>query len=217
MRSLILLGPPGAGKGTQAKRLADDFAIPQISTGDILREAVRNGTEMGKLAKGFMDAGSLVPDEVVIGIVRDRLSQADCAPGYILDGFPRTLPQAEALEGVTRELGRGVRAVVSLEVDPEEVVERLCGRRTCISCGSMYHIRFNPPKSEGKCDRCGESLVQRDDDREETIKARLDNYSKSTAPLVSWYAEKGILRPVGAKGEIDEIYRKVVSLLDKGE
>jgi adenylate kinase len=214
MKSLILLGPPGAGKGTQAKRISADFSIPQVSTGDILREAVRNGTEMGKLAKGFMDAGGLVPDEVVIGIVRDRLAQDDCAAGYILDGFPRTLPQAEALEGVVDALGRPVSSVISLEVDPEEVVERLCGRRTCISCGSMYHIRFNPPKTEGKCDRCGETLVQRDDDREETIKARLDNYAKSTAPLIHYYTGKGILRPVGAKGEIEEIYGRIVSLLD---
>ena len=213
MMGIILLGPPGAGKGTQAKKLTAQFSIPQISTGDMLREAVKNGTDLGKKAKGFMDAGGLVPDEVVIGIVKERLAAKDCGNGFILDGFPRTIPQAQALDRVTKELGKEIRFVLSLEVDQNELMERLCGRRTCTGCGAMFHVRFNPPKTAGKCDKCGTSLIQRDDDREETITARLSNYNKATAPLLDYYRTTGKIRTVMASGEIDAIYASIVKIL----
>jgi adenylate kinase len=213
MMGIILLGPPGAGKGTQAKKLTGTFAIPQISTGDMLREAVKKGTELGKKAKAFMDAGGLVPDEVVIGIVKERLAAADCSAGFILDGFPRTIPQAQALDRVVKELGKEIRFVLSLEVDQKELMERLCGRRTCTGCGAMYHIAFNAPKTEGKCDKCATALIQRDDDREETIKNRLVNYNKATAPLLDYYKSTGKIRTVMASGEIDAIYGNIVRIL----
>ena len=213
MLGIILLGAPGAGKGTQAKKIAASFAIPQISTGDMLREAVKNGTPMGVKAKGYMDAGGLVPDEVVIGIVRDRLKAKDCDKGFILDGFPRTIPQAQALDGVVKELGKDIRVVLSLEVDEKELLGRLTGRRTCTGCGAMYHIRFNPPKSDGACDKCQAKLIQRDDDREETIKARLVNYKKSTEPLLDYYKGTGKIKTVKASGEIDAIYGNIAKLL----
>jgi len=210
---IILLGPPGAGKGTQAKKISVEFTIPQISTGDMLREAVKNGTEMGKKAKAFMDAGGLVPDEVVIGIVKDRLQAADCAKGFILDGFPRTIPQAEALDRATKDLKKEIRTVLSLEVDEKELMERLCGRRTCTGCGAMYHVTFNRPKADGKCDKCGTSLIQRDDDKEETIKARLVNYKKMTEPLLQYYKGTGKIRSVMATGDIGAIYANIAKLL----
>lgn len=213
MTGIILLGPPGAGKGTQAKKLAEDLSIPQISTGDMLRAAVKNGTELGLKAKSFMDAGGLVPDEVVIGIVKERLAQPDCEKGFILDGFPRTIPQAQALDRVAGELGKEIRFVLSLEVDPEELMERLCGRRTCPGCGAMYHVKFNVPKQAGKCDKCGAALIQRDDDIEDTIRKRLDNYNKSTAPLLDYYRNTGKIRSVMASGEIDAIYKNIVNIL----
>ncbi|MEK6778602.1 MAG: adenylate kinase [Candidatus Deferrimicrobiota bacterium] len=210
---IILLGPPGAGKGTQAKMISAAFSIPQISTGDMLREAVKNGTQMGKLAKTHMDQGGLVPDEVVIGIVKERLQAPDCLNGFILDGFPRTIPQAEALDRVTRELRKEVRTVLSLEVDEKELMERLCGRRTCTGCGAMYHVQFNRPKAEGKCDKCGTALIQRDDDKEETILARLANYKKMTEPLLQYYKGTGKTRSVKATGDIDAIYANIVKIL----
>jgi len=213
MMGIILLGPPGAGKGTQAKKLTGEFSIPQISTGDMLREALKNGTELGKKAKGFMDAGGLVPDDVVIGIVKERLAAKDCATGFILDGFPRTIPQAQALDRVTKELGKEIRFVLSLEVDQKELMERLCGRRTCTGCGAMFHVKFNPPKAAGKCDKCGTALIQRDDDKEETITARLTNYNKATAPLLDYYGNTGKIRTVTASGEIDAIYASIVKIL----
>ena len=213
MMGIILLGPPGAGKGTQAKKLTAEFGIPQISTGDMLREAVKNGTELGKKAKGFMDAGGLVPDEVVIGIVKERLAAKDCSKGFILDGFPRTIPQAQALDRVTKELGKEIRFVLSLEVDQNELMERLCGRRTCTGCGAMFHVKFNPLKKAGTCDKCGTALIQRDDDKEETITARLANYNKATAPLLNYYRNTGKIRTVMASGEIDAIYASIVQIL----
>ena len=213
MMGIILLGPPGAGKGTQAKKLTQEFDIPQISTGDMLRAAVKNGTALGRKAKTFMDAGGLVPDEVVIGIVKERLAEPDCGKGFILDGFPRTIPQAEALDRVTKELGKEIRFVLSLEVDQNDLMERLCGRRTCTGCGAMYHVKFNPPKSEGKCDKCGAGLIQRDDDKEETIMNRLANYNKATAPLLDYYKNTGKIRSVMASGEIDAIYNSIVKIL----
>jgi adenylate kinase len=213
MRGIILLGAPGSGKGTQAKKLSASFSIPQISTGDILREAVKNGTEMGRQAKVFMDQGGLVPDEVVIGIVRDRLKAPDCEKGFILDGFPRTIPQAEALDRVVKELGKEISSVLSLDVDEEEILERLSGRRTCAGCGAMYHVRFNPPKEGQRCDKCGNTLLQRDDDKEETIRARLGNYKKSTEPLIDYYRGSGKIRSVKATGDIDAIFANISSIL----
>ena len=213
MLGIILLGPPGAGKGTQAKKISAAFSIPQISTGDMLREAVKNGTQMGKLAKTHMDQGGLVPDEVVIGIVKERLQAPDCLNGFILDGFPRTIPQAEALDRVTRELQKEVRTVLSLEVDEKELMERLCGRRTCTGCGAMYHVQFNRPKAEGKCDKCGTALIQRDDDKEETILARLANYKKMTEPLLQYYKGTGKIHSVKATGDIGAIYANIVKIL----
>ena len=213
MMGIILLGPPGAGKGTQAKKLTETYGIPQVSTGDMLREAVRKGTALGRKAKEFMDSGGLVPDEVVIGIVKERLGAADCAKGFILDGFPRTIPQAQALDRVVAELGKHIRFVLSLEVDQNELMERLCGRRTCTGCGAMYHIKFNVPKEPGMCDKCGTALIQRDDDREETIKNRLENYNKATAPLLDYYKSSGKIRSVMASGEIDAIFGNIVRIL----
>jgi len=213
MLGIILLGAPGAGKGTQAKKISSSFSVPQISTGDMLREAVKKGTEMGLKAKSFMDAGGLVPDEVVIGIVRDRLTAKDCDKGFILDGFPRTIPQAQALDRVVKELGKEIRVVLSLEVDEKELLERLTGRRTCTACGAMYHVRFNPPKSDGKCDKCRTALIQRDDDKEETIRARLVNYKKSTEPLLDYYKGTGKIKAVKATGEIDAIYNNIAKIL----
>jgi len=213
MMGIILLGPPGAGKGTQAKKLTAEFSIPQISTGDMLREAVKTGTELGKKAKSFMDAGGLVPDEVVIGIVKERLAAKDCQKGFILDGFPRTIPQAQALDRVAKELGKEIRFVLSLAVDQKELMERLCGRRTCTGCGAMFHVKFNPPRTAGKCDQCGTALIQRDDDKEETITARLSNYNKATAPLLDYYKSTGKIRTVMASGEIDAIYASIVKIL----
>jgi len=213
MRGIILLGAPGSGKGTQAKKLTESFSIPQISTGDILREAVRNDTGMGRQAKVFMDQGGLVPDEVVIGIVKERLQAKDCEKGFILDGFPRTIPQAQALDRVVTELGKEISSVLSLEVDEEEIMERLSGRRTCAGCGAMYHVRFNPPKEEGRCDRCVGTLLQRDDDKEETIRTRLVNYRKSTEPLIEYYRRTGKVHAVKASGNIDTIFANISRLL----
>lgn len=213
MMGIIMLGPPGSGKGTQAKMLTEEFAIPQISTGDMLRAAARNETELGLKAKSYMDAGGLVPDEVVIGIVKERLAQANCDNGFILDGFPRTIPQAEALDRAAAELGKEIQVVLSLEVDREELMERLCGRRTCTGCGAMFHVKFSVPKSPGRCDKCGGSLVQRDDDKEETIRKRLENYDQSTAPLLEYYRGTGKIRTVMASGGIDAIYRSIVQIL----
>ena len=213
MRGIILLGAPGSGKGTQAKKLAESLSIPQISTGDMLREAVRNDTEMGRKAKAFMDQGGLVPDEVVIGIVRERLQAKDCEKGFILDGFPRTIPQAQELDRVVKELGKEIDSVLSLEVDEEEIMERLSGRRTCAGCGAMYHVRFNPPKEEGRCDKCVGTLLQRDDDKEETIRTRLANYKKSTEPLIEYYRGSGKVHTVKASGNIDTIFADISKLL----
>ncbi|MGB7971917.1 MAG: adenylate kinase [Candidatus Deferrimicrobiaceae bacterium] len=214
MRGIILLGAPGSGKGTQAKKMTTSFAIPQISTGDMLREAVKNGTEMGRKAKVFMDQGGLVPDDVVIGIVSDRLREKDCDKGFILDGFPRTIPQAQALDRTVKELGKEITSVLSLEVDEEEIMERLSGRRTCSGCGAMYHVRFNPPKAEGRCDKCAGTLLQRDDDKEETIRTRLVNYKKSTEPLIEYYRKTGKVHAVKASGDIDAIFADISRILN---
>lgn len=210
---LILLGPPGAGKGTQSKYLMDNCSIPQISTGDILRAAVKSQTAMGLKAKAFMDAGALVPDEVVIGIVRDRLQEKDCAQGFILDGFPRTVPQADALQQVLADLGKELDVVISLRVDNEALVERLTGRRTCAACGRGYHVRFDPPRVESVCDDCGGALRQRDDDREETIRQRLQVYDLQTAPLIAYYRDRELLAEVDGMATIDDVQQQIMLLL----
>jgi adenylate kinase len=210
---LILLGPPGAGKGTQAKMLTERFDIPQISTGDILRAAVKDRTPMGVKAKSFMDAGGLVPDDVVIGIVRERLQNQDCAAGFILDGFPRTVAQADALKETLHSLGKDLDAVISLEVDTESLVERLTGRRTCRECGQGYHIKFDPPREAGRCDACCGELFQRDDDSEETIRKRLEVYHAQTSPLVAYYRNEDLLLPVDGMQEIGTVQEKILSHL----
>ncbi|MBI5441463.1 MAG: adenylate kinase [Deltaproteobacteria bacterium] len=207
---LILLGPPGAGKGTQAQRLIDRFGIPQISTGDILRAAVREGTELGKTAQSYMQAGKLVPDPVVIGIIEERLRAADCAGGFMLDGFPRTVAQADALGDVLGRMGFDVDHVISIDVPNEELVLRLTGRRACKACGSGYHVQFDPPQVAGKCDRCGGELFQREDDQEETIRARLKVYADQTAPLIAYYRTASVLRSVNGLGTMEEIFGRIL-------
>jgi len=210
---LVLLGAPGAGKGTQAKKLIEKYGIPQISTGDILRQAVKDGTPLGKEAKVIMDKGELVTDSIVLGLVEERLKQDDCKKGYILDGFPRNTAQAEALDKMLDSLNMPLTAALSVDVPKEDLMKRLTGRRTCKSCGQMYNIYFSAPKTEGKCDKCGADLFQRDDDKEETINKRLDVYDAQTAPLIDYYSKKGILKSVQGVGNIDEIFNKVVSTL----
>ncbi len=211
--NLILLGPPGAGKGTQAQRMVERYHIPQISTGDILRAAVKESTPLGMKAKGFMDQGQLVPDEIVIGIIEERLKANDCDPGFILDGFPRTIPQAEALQPILSKIGKKIDHVINIEVDPEELVRRLTGRRTCKKCGAMFHLLFQSPKKEGICDRCGGTLYQRADDKEETIRTRLKEYGKQTSPLIQYYRSKKTLRSVQGVGGPDQIFDQIVRLL----
>jgi adenylate kinase len=210
---LVLLGAPGAGKGTQAKKLIDKYVIPQISTGDILRKAVADGTPLGKEAKSVMDKGELVPDSIVIGLVKERLAQDDCKKGYILDGFPRTTPQAEELDNVLAEMGSPLDTALSVDVDAEILMKRLTGRRTCKSCQQMFNVHFTPPQKEGACDKCGGELFQRDDDKEDTIKNRLDVYEKSTAPLIDYYGKKNILKSVDGMGSVDDIFNKVCLVL----
>lgn len=210
---LVLLGAPGAGKGTQAKKLIEKYGIPQISTGDLLRAAVSAGTQLGKEAKSYMDKGELVPDRVVLGMVEERLKQADCKKGYILDGFPRNVAQAEALDKMLSSLGMALDAALSVDVPFDDLMKRLTGRRTCKSCGQMYNVYFNPPKKEGVCDKCGGELFQRDDDKEETIKKRLEVYNSQTAPLIEYYGKKGILKSVKGTGSIDEIFNNICKVL----
>jgi adenylate kinase len=210
---VILLGPPGAGKGTQAGNIAGTYSIPHISTGDILRANVREGTELGLRAKGFMDAGELVPDEVIIGMVGARLAEADAEKGFLFDGFPRTVPQAEALEALLREREQPLDVVLRLAVDEDEVVTRLTGRRTCASCGAVYHVAHQPPATDGVCDACGGDLVQREDDREDVVRNRLEVYRRSTEPLEEFYWNRGLLRDVEAVGTVDEVAARAGAVL----
>ncbi|AWB10910.1 Adenylate kinase [Thermodesulfobium acidiphilum] len=211
---LVFLGAPGAGKGTQAKMLVEQLKIPQISTGDMLRKAVADGTPLGKEAKSYMDKGELVPDSVVIGLIKERLQEADTENGFILDGFPRNVSQAKELDSLLGDLGKPLDVALVLDVPFEDLMKRLTGRRTCKSCGQMYNIYFSPPKVEGKCDVCGGELYQRADDNEETIKKRLEVYQKSTEPLIEYYKNKGILRVVQGTGDINAIYRKILVQLN---
>jgi len=203
---LIFVGPPGAGKGTQASRLSAERGITQVSTGDALRQAVKAGTKMGIKAKAFMDAGQLVPDEVVIGIVREKLGSDACRDGFILDGFPRNTGQAEALGAILQDFSAPVDRVVAFTVDDEALVARLSGRRTCPSCHAMFHIAYAAPKQGGVCDRCGGALVQRDDDHEDVIRKRLAVYAAETRPLLEYYEDRGLLTQVPAEGSVDDVY-----------
>ena len=211
--NVILLGPPGAGKGTQAKKLVADLGIPQVSTGDILRQAVAAGTEMGRTAKAVMDAGRLVPDEVVIGIVADRLKAADAERGFILDGFPRTVPQAEALEKLLGSMGERIDKVISIEVPEKVIVERISGRRSCPKDGSVFHVSANPPQKAGACDACGGPLVQRDDDKPEKVVVRNASYWEKTAPLVAFYAQRGVLAAVPGDGTTEAVFAAIRAAL----
>jgi adenylate kinase len=210
---VVLIGPPGAGKGTQAKFIAEEFGIPQISTGDIFRKHVTAHTELGMRAKKYMDAGDLVPDEVTIAMVRERLAEPDAASGFLLDGFPRTVPQAEALRGILEELDRPLRAVLELTLDEEEVVRRLSGRRTCRACGHVWHVDFEPPTEAGICDACGGELFQRDDDQPDTIRRRLQVYTEQTEPLVDYYATAGLVVSIAASGQVDEVTERAITAL----
>jgi adenylate kinase len=210
---IVLVGPPGAGKGTQAQFIATHLAIPKISTGDIFRYNVSQGTPLGRQAKEYMDRGDLVPDEVTIAMVRDRLGEDDAQDGFLLDGFPRNVPQAETLKKQLMDWDRRLTVVLELVVDEDEVVRRLSGRRTCRRCERVWHIMFDPPTRDGICDACGGELFQRDDDREETVRHRLEVYKKQTAPLVSYYADEGILIGIDATGPVEEITERALAAL----
>ncbi len=212
---LVFLGAPGAGKGTQAKRLVEKYGIPQISTGDLLRAAVAAGTSLGKEAKAYMDRGELVPDSVVLGMVKERISQDDCKKGFILDGFPRNVTQAEALDKMLAEMNIPLDLALNVDVSFDDLMKRLTGRRTCKSCGQMYNVYYSPSKVEGKCDKCGGELFQRDDDKEETIRKRLEVYKAQTEPLIDYYTKKGIIKSVAGTGSIDEIFNNICAILEK--
>lgn len=212
--NVILVGPPGAGKGTQAHFIVKNFGIPQISTGDMFREAVAQGTDLGKKAKEYMNAGKLVPDEVTIGIVRERLAQPDCAKGFLLDGFPRTTVQAEALDGIMAELGRKIEAVLNIAVPSEVLIDRIVGRRVCKGCGSVYHVKFNPPAGEGICDKCGAELIQRADDQEATARKRMEVYASETDPVLRFYEKKGILFDINGDRMVDQVWEDVRKALE---
>ncbi|HVH92873.1 MAG TPA: adenylate kinase [Candidatus Acidoferrum sp.] len=212
---IVLLGPPGAGKGTQAKLLREKFEACQVSTGDILRKAVADQSPLGKEASAYIRRGDLVPDGVIVKLVVERLKEKDCAQGFILDGFPRTIPQAQSLEEILQKMGLGLQSVLLVQVPHRIIVERLAGRRTCKDCGALYHLKFNPSASESVCDRCGGELLQRDDDREETISARLKVYDKQTAPLVDYYRQRGILREIDGVGSVDDIRNRLIKALEE--
>ncbi|MDP4092455.1 MAG: adenylate kinase [Bacillota bacterium] len=210
---MIMLGAPGAGKGTQAVKLAEKYNIPQISTGDIFRSNIKNGTELGKKAKEYIDKGMLVPDEITIGIVKDRLQQTDCKNGFILDGFPRTIPQAEYLDDALESMGVKLDVVLNIGVDDSEIIKRMSGRRVCPKCGLSYHTIFNPPKDAVNCDVCKVQVIQREDDREETVISRLKTYHSQTEPLINYYGGKGLLLTVEGRDKIDETTKAIFKAL----
>ncbi len=211
---IIMLGAPGAGKGTQAKSIAEKYGIPHISTGDIFRANIKNGTELGKKAKAYMDQGMLVPDELTLDLVMDRFAQDDCEKGYVLDGFPRTIPQAEALTEALLEKGEKIDYAIDVAVPDEAIISRMSGRRACLTCGATYHVEFNPPKQEGVCDTCGAALVQRDDDKPETVKKRLSVYHQQTQPLIEYYERQGVLRQVDGTKSMDQVFAGIIEILD---
>ena len=210
---IIMLGAPGAGKGTQAKMIAEKCGIPHISTGDIFRANIKNVTELGAKAKEYMDKGLLVPDELVCDLVVDRIQQADCEKGYILDGFPRTIPQAEALENALNAIEQKLDYAIDIDVPDENIINRMSGRRACVGCGATYHVLFNPTKVEGKCDVCGESLILRDDDKPETVKKRLDVYHTQTQPLIDFYTERKVLVEVDGTQSMDKVFDDIMKIL----
>ncbi len=210
---IIMLGAPGAGKGTQAKMISDKYGIPHISTGDIFRANIKNGTELGKKAKTYMDQGLLVPDELVVDLVVDRVAQDDCEKGYVLDGFPRTIPQAEALDAALAKLGSKVDYAVNVEVPDENIITRMSGRRACVSCGATYHIVHIPTKVEGICDRCGAKLILRDDDKPETVKKRLAVYHEQTQPLIDYYTKQNVLVEVDGTKDMEEVFAAICNIL----
>lgn len=210
---IIMLGAPGAGKGTQAKMIADKYQIPHISTGDIFRSNIKEGTELGKEAKTYMDKGLLVPDELTVKILLDRVAKDDCKNGYVLDGFPRTIPQAEVLDEALAKLNDKIDYAIDVDVPDENIIRRMSGRRACLACGATYHIEHIPPKTEGICDRCGKELVQRDDDKEETVKNRLNVYHEQTQPLIDFYTKKGILKTVDGTVNMKDVFAAIVKIL----
>lgn len=210
---IIMLGAPGAGKGTQAKKIAEKYQIPHISTGDIFRANIKGGTELGMKAKTFMDQGMLVPDEITIGMLMDRIGQEDCSNGYVLDGFPRTIPQAESLTKALAERGEKVDYAINVDVPDENIINRMSGRRACLGCGATYHITFNPPVKEGICDTCGQELVLRDDDKPETVKKRLDVYHQQTQPLIDYYKNAEVLAEVDGTQPMDAVFQGIVEIL----
>ena len=210
---IIMLGAPGAGKGTQAKKIAAKYEIPHISTGDIFRANIKNGTELGKKAKTYMDQGLLVPDELVVDLVVDRVNQDDCKNGYVLDGFPRTIPQAEALTEALAKLGQKMDYAIDVNVPDENIVRRMGGRRACVGCGATYHVEYAPTKKEGICDVCGAELILRDDDKPETVQKRLNVYHEQTQPLIDYYTEAGILKTVDGTVDIDDVFQAIVDIL----
>lgn len=210
---IIMLGAPGAGKGTQAKMIAEKCGIPHISTGDIFRANIKNGTELGAKAKEYMDKGLLVPDELVCDLVVDRIQQADCEKGYILDGFPRTIPQAEALEAALNAIEQKLDYAIDIDVPDENIINRMSGRRACVGCGATYHVVFNPTNVEGKCDVCGESLILRDDDKPETVKKRLDVYHTQTQPLIDFYSARKVLVEVDGTQSMDKVFEDIMKIL----
>ena len=210
---IIMLGAPGAGKGTQAKKIAAKYQIPHISTGDIFRANIKNGTELGMKAKSYMDAGGLVPDEITIGMLLDRIHEEDCKNGYVLDGFPRTIPQAESLTKALGDMGEAIDYAINVDVPDENIVNRMGGRRACVKCGATYHVVFAAPKTEGVCDTCGEDLVLRDDDKPETVQKRLNVYHEQTQPLIDYYTGQGVLKTVDGTKNLDEVFGDIVKIL----
>ena len=212
---IIMVGVPGAGKGTQAKMLSERYGIPHISTGDIFRMNIKNNTELGQKAKGYMDAGQLVPDELVVDLVVDRIKAKDCMKGFILDGFPRTIPQAEALDYALNNQNEKIDYAINVDVPDENIIKRMSGRRACVGCGATYHLVYNPTKTEGVCDVCGEKLILRDDDKPETVQKRLDVYHEQTQPLIDYYNKKEVILTVDGTQDIDVVYDEITKVLDK--